>query len=290
MRMRRLVCVLALCGCALAQTADWSAVEKALGRSGKQMPGGVYRFGMPRSDLDVKLDGIKLEAPFALGSWVAFQGDANSAMLMGDLVLTEREIQPVLAKLSASGIQISAIHNHVIGELPHVMYVHVGAHGNPVELAKSVRDALALTGTPNASAGAAGEPKLNFDRAAIEQAMGKTGTLAGDVLQFSFPRPEPIEEGGMKVSPAMGTGIAINFEAAGKGEIATTGDFVLQAEEVNKVIKALKSNGIEVTALHNHMLDENPRLFFLHFWGVGAPAKIAAAMRSGVDATAAAKK
>jgi Domain of Unknown Function (DUF1259) len=290
MRTKCFLFVLVFCGCALAQAPDWGAVEKALGRSGKQLPGGVFRFGMPRSDLDVKLKGIKLEAPFALGSWIAFQADAKSTMLMGDLVLTESEMQPVIAKLSEGGIQISAIHNHVVGETPHVMYVHVGAHGDAVELARSVHEALALTGTPAGGAGTAAEPKLNFDRAAIEQAMGKTGTLAGDVLQFSFARPESIEEGGMRVSPAMGTAIAINFEAAGNGDVATTGDFVLRAEEVNPVIKALKSRGVEVTALHNHMLDETPRLFFLHFGGVGTPAKIAAAMRSGVDATAATKK
>jgi len=275
---------------AFTQNTDWSAVEKALGRTGKQLPGGVIKFGMPRTDLDVRLRGIRLEAPFALGSWVAFMGTPSQAMLMGDLVLTESELQPVIAKLEEGGLQVSAIHNHVVGEVPHVMYTHIGGHGDAAQLAKALHDALALTKTPMPSGAPAATPKLAFDRAVIEQALGRTGTLAGDVLQFSIPRPEKIEEGGMQLSPAMGTGIAINFEAALNGEVATTGDFVLLGDEVNKVIKALKSQGIEVTALHNHMLDDNPRLFFMHFWGVGEPAKIAAAMKAGVDETAASKK
>ncbi len=273
-----------------AQSPDWSAVEKALGRTGKTLPGNVIKFGMPRTDLDVRLHGIKLEAPFALGSWAAFMGSGSQAMLMGDLVLTESELQPVIAKLEEGGLQISAIHNHVVGELPHVMYVHIGGHGDAAQLAQALHDALALTKTPVPSGTPATAPKPAFDRAAIEQALGATGTLAGDVLQFSIPRPETIEEGGMKTPASMGTGIAINFEAAPNREVATTGDFVLVADEVNKVAKTLRASGIEVTALHNHMLDETPRLFFMHFWGVGAPAKIAAAMKAGVDQTAAAKK
>ena len=292
MSKRVFTCVLFLSAVAFAQTpsaatSGWSAVEKALGRTGKVMPGGVLRIGMPRSDLDVRLSGIKLEAPFALGSWIAFQGDPDHAMVMGDLVLTESELAPVIAKLEEGGLEISAIHNHVVGEVPRVMYMHIGGHGSGVSMARALHDALAATKTPIPSSAASTGPKLNYDRAAIESALGKQGTLAGDVLQFTFPRPEPIEEGGMKIPPAMGTGIAINFESAGGGRIAATGDFVLTAEEVNKVIKALTSNGVNVTALHNHMLDETPRLFFMHFWGVGSEVKVASALRAGVDATAA---
>ncbi len=254
------------------------------------MPGGVLRIGMPRSDLDVRLNNIKLEASFALGSWLAFEGNPDHAMVMGDLVLTESELPQVISTLSAGGIDISAIHNHVIGETPRVMYMHIGAHGNGATLARTLHDALSVTKTPMPSASAPATAKLAYDRGAIERAMGKKGTLAGDVLQFSFPRPEPIEEGGMEIPPAMGTGIGINFESAGDGNVATTGDFVLVADEVNKVIKALTSNGVNVTALHNHMLDENPRLFFLHFWGVGSAAKISAAMRAGVNETAAGRR
>src|SRR4051812_44920493 len=146
MRMRVLAPVLLFCVTALAQNpttaqkTDWTSVEKALGRSGKVMPGGVLRVGMPRSDLDVRLNGIKLEAPFALGSWVAFQGATDHAMLMGDLVLTESELAPVIAKLEAGGLQISAIHNHLVGELPRVIYVHVGGDGNGVTMARSLQE------------------------------------------------------------------------------------------------------------------------------------------------------
>jgi hypothetical protein len=273
-----------------SQSPDWSSVEKALGRTGKMMPGGVLRIGMPRSDLDVHLNGIKVEAPFALGSWLAFQGTPEKSMVMGDLVLAESELPAVIAKLEAGGLEVSAIHNHLVGESPRVMYTHIYGHGNGVSFARSLRDALAETKTPIPSGSSAEPPKLAYDRAAIEKVMGKQGTLAGDVLQMSFPRPEDIEESGMKVSSAMGTGIAINFESAGNGNVATTGDFVLLATEVNKVIKALTTNGVTVTALHNHMLNETPRLFFLHFWGIGPESKIAAALRAGVDETAARSK
>jgi biotin operon repressor len=288
-RVLRLSILLLLTSAAFTQNNDWSPVEKALARTGKTLPGGVIKFGMPRSDLDVRLRGVQLQAPFALGSWAAFSGDTNNAMLMGDLVLTEAELQPVIAKLEEGGIQISAIHNHVVGEVPRIMYVHIGGHGKGLELARSLHEALALTKTPTPSAPAAEMPKLPFDRAVIEEVMGATSTQAGEVLQFSIPRKESIEEGGMKVPPAMGTAIAINFQAAPNGQVATTGDFVLLADEVNKVVRALKLNGIEVTALHNHMLDEEPRLFFLHFWGVGPAAKIASAMKSGLEQTAATK-
>jgi Domain of Unknown Function (DUF1259) len=269
------------------QPNEWTVVEKALGRAGKVVPGGVLRIGMPRTDLNVTLNGIKIEAPFALGSWLAFQGAPDHAMVMGDLVLTDSELPKVLAKLESSGVSVAAIHNHLVGENPRVMYVHISAHGDGVALARALHDALAETTTPTPTSAASAEPKLEYDRAAIERLMGKQGNLAGDVLQISFARSEPIEENGMKIPPAMGTGIAINFESAGNGNVATTGDFVLTAAEVNKVIQALTSNGITVTALHNHMLDETPRLFFLHFWGVGPEAKIASALRAGVDATAA---
>ncbi len=295
MRIRVIALVLLFAAFASAQdstpkTTDWSAVEKALGRSGKPMPGGVLRVGMPRTDLDVRLAGVKLEAPFALGSWLAFQGSPDQAMVMGDLVLTETELPQVISKLVQGGLQISAIHNHVVGESPRVMYMHISGHGQGTALASTLHDALAVTKTPMPSASASAQPKLAYDRGAIESSLGKQGTLAGDVLQFSFPRPEQITESGMKIPPAMGTGIAINFESAGNGNVATTGDFVLSAAEVNKVIKALTSNGVSVTALHNHMLDDSPRLFFLHFWGVGPEAKIASAMRAGVDQTAASKQ
>ncbi len=293
--MRTFASLLLLCSVAFAQpspttTTDWSPVEKALGRSGKVMPGGVLRISMPRTDLDVRLSGIKLEAPFALGSWLAFQGGPDHAMVMGDLVLTEGELPQVVSRLSAAAIEISAIHNHVVGETPRVMYMHVSAHGDGVSLARSLHDAISATKTPMPASASASTSKIAYDRAAIEKEMGKEGALAGDVLQFSFSRPEPIEEGGMKIPPAMGTGIGINFESAGSGNVATTGDFVLVADEVNKVIKALTTNGVSVTALHNHMLDETPRLFFLHFWGVGPSTKIAGAMRAAVEATAAGRK
>ncbi|HWR14436.1 MAG TPA: DUF1259 domain-containing protein [Terriglobales bacterium] len=289
--MRAVLLALTL-SCALgahSQQADWSAVEKAMGRQGKPLAGGVIRFGMPRADLKVTLQGVTLQPAFALGSWAAFGGDPKRAMLMGDLVVTVSEMPQVISKLKAGGVEISAIHNHVVGETPRVMYIHIGGHGDAVEMARALHNALAATGTPREAPAASAGAKSPLDRAAIEKAMGKQGTVAGEVLQFSFARPEQIREEGMEVPATMGTSTSINFEPAAQGQVATTGDYVLVGEEVNKVISSLTSNGVAVTALHNHMLNDTPRLFFLHFWGVGEPAKIVSAVRKALDQTASGK-
>ena len=256
---------------ATAQT-DWmSRVGDALGKSGSEMPGGVYRVGLPRTDLKVTLDGVELKAGFALGSWLAFQKMGDDAMVMGDLVLTSEEVNPVMKKLEEGGIEITALHNHLLRNQPFTMYMHVLGRGDPVKLAATLHGALAMSKTPLPGAPAAvaqpsAPPPIDFDTAAVDKILGAKGKNNGGVYQFSIPRAEPIKDGGMEVPEAMGSAIAINFQPTGGGKAAITGDFVLVAKEVNPVLKALRDNGIEVTAVHNHMLDDQPRLFFMHFW------------------------
>jgi Domain of Unknown Function (DUF1259) len=231
------------------------------------MPGDIYRVGLPRTDLKVTLDGIELKAGFALGSWLAFEKMGDSGMVMGDLVLTMDEVSPVMKKLMEAGIEVTALHNHLLRNQPFTMYMHVLGHGDPVKLAAAMHTALAESKTPFVAASPpVPPPPIDLDTAAIDAALGAKGTNSGGVYQFGIPRAEPIKDGGMGVPPAMGSAVAINFQPTGGGKAAITGDFVLLAKEVNPVAKALREHGIEVTALHNHMLDDEPRLFFRHFW------------------------
>src|SRR5260221_4459957 len=251
---------------AVAQ-GEWDGVAKAIGRPGTEMPGGVYRVGIGRSDLTVTLDGVQIKPSLALGSYLAFQKSGKEAMVMGDLVLLQEEVNPVMKKLIEQGIQITAIHNHLLRATPTVMYMHYQGHGDAAKLAAAVRPALQESKTPlEAPAKPASQPAIDLDQAAIEKALGGKGTPNGGVLQFSLPRAEPIKERGMTLPAGLGMGIVINFQPTGGGRAAITGDFVLTAQEVNPVLRALRENGIEVTALHSHMLDEQPRLFFMHFW------------------------
>jgi hypothetical protein len=273
---------------AFTQTATgsaWKSVEDAMGRPGQPQPGDVMRFGMPRKDLHVSLGDVILKAGLALGSWVAFIHTDHGAMVMGDLVLTEDEIGPVMRKLQEGGIEISALHNHLLRESPHVMYLHIAAHGDAVKMAHAIHDAVALTQTPGPEAGGANaqsEP-LGIDQKAIEAALGRSGKVNGGVLQFGVPRAESITEDSMVLPPSMGVATAINFQPTGGAKAAITGDFVLLGKEVNPVMKALRDNGIEVTALHNHMLTEEPRLFFMHFWANDDAVKLAKGLKTALD-------
>src|ERR1700736_1192606 len=248
---------------------DWQTqVGEALGKTGSTAPGGIYRVGLPRTDLKVTLDGVELKAGFALGSWLAFEKMGDRGMVMGDLVLTEAEVNPVMTKLAAGGIEVTALHNHLLRNQPFTMYMHVLGHGDPVKLAAALHTALAESKTPLSPAAvpAAAPPPIDLDTAAIDQALGAKGANNGGVYQFGIPRAEPIKDAGIDVPPPMGSANAINFQPTGGGKAAITGDFVLIAKEVTPVAKALREHGIEVTALHNHMLDDQPRLFFMHFW------------------------
>jgi hypothetical protein len=266
----------------------WAAsVDQALGRAGAAQPGGVRRYGFPRTDLQVTASGVRLAPALALGSWVAFKdaGDGRG-MMMGDLVLTENEVGPVMRALQQGGVMQTALHNHVLHESPRIMYMHIAGHDEPAKLAGVVRAALAQTGTPLEAPGPAPASPLDLDTAAIVRTLGHSGRVNGGVYQVSVPRRETIREGGRDVPPAMGVATAINFQPTGGGKAAITGDFVMLASEVNAVIRALQGNGIEVTALHSHMLTETPRLFFMHFWANDDAVQLARGLRAALDHTA----
>jgi hypothetical protein len=266
--------MLALPVFAVAQGIDTAKIDKALGRSGQKL-GDVYKVGFPRTDLHVSVHGLAIKPGLALGSWAAFTGTDDQAMVMGDLVLLEDELNPVMEKLCSTGFEISAVHNHLIEETPQVVYMHYMGHGPAAQLAVSLKAALAISKTPlDKPAAPAEEAAPPAWVKAVEDSVGRKGTFKGGVLSYGVPRGESVTMGGMTVAPAAGVAEAINFQAADSGTVATTGDFVLTAEEVNPVISELEAYHILVTALHSHMLTEQPRLFFMHFWAVGSPESV----------------
>src|ERR1700675_1246814 len=266
-----------------AQGLDTTKIDQALGRPGQKM-GDVYKIGFPRTDLHVSVQGLAIKPGLALGSWAAFSGTDENAMVMGDLVLLEDELNPVMEKLRSAGFEISAVHNHLINETPHVMYMHYMGHGPAVELANSLQAALAVSKTPlGKPATGSAEPAAPPDWVkTIEDTVGRKGNFRGGVLSFGVPRAEAISMSGMTITPAQGVAESINFQEADTGKAATTGDFVLTAAEVNPVILALEQHHILVTALHSHMLTEEPRLFFMHFWGLGSPESVGAGIAAAL--------
>lgn len=293
MRMFELLIVagVTISGAARGEDILWSKVDKAMGRPAA-VNQDVHRYGFPRTDLNVTLDGVTIKPSLALGGWVAFKPMGSQAMVMGDLVLLETEIEPVMAKLIEGGLDITAIHNHLLRASPATFYMHVGGHGDPVKMAAVIHDALAVSKTPmTAPAAPATPPAVDLDSAQIEQIIGVKGQANGGVLQFNVPRRDAVTMEGMQMAPVgpMGVAEAINFQPTGNGKAAITGDFVLTDIEVNPVLKTLRSNGIDVTALHSHMLMENPRLFFMHFWANDDAIRLAKGLRAALDKAAVAK-
>jgi hypothetical protein len=276
---------------ASAQAVNWDKVDAAFGRKGA-VSGEVHRYGFPRTDLNVTLDGVTIKPALALGGWVAMKPAHGGAMVMGDLVLLEAEINPVLTALIQNGLEITAIHNHVLRGNPATFYMHVGGHGDPEKLATTIVQALQSSKTPLAPpTPPAQQPAVDLDTAQLDQIIGAKGNANGGVYQFGVPRRDPVKEAEMELAPAgpMGVATAINFQPTGTGKAAITGDFVLTAEEVQPVIKELRAAGIEVTAIHSHMLDEQPRLIFMHFWANDDAQKLARGIRAALDKTARAK-
>ena len=274
-----------------AQEIDWSKVDEAFGRK-PAVAGDVHRYAFPRADLTVTLDGVTIKPALALGGWVAFKPAHGGAMVMGDLVLLEPEINPVMTALIQNGLEITAIHNHILRGSPATFYMHVGGHGDPAKMATAILQALQSSKTPLApSTAPVSQPAVDLDTAQLDRIIGVKGTANGGVYQFAVPRRDPVTEGGMKLEPAgpMGVATAIGFQPTGGGKAAITGDFVLAGEEVNPVIKALRESGIEVTAIHSHMLTEQPRLIFMHFWANDDAVKLAKGLRAALDKTASAK-
>jgi hypothetical protein len=292
MMKHKLLCTILLLSTSLfAQTAiDWTQVESALGRKGALQPGNVYKFALPRTDLKVKVGDVSVKPALALGGWLAFSGTGEECIVMGDLVVTESEVPAVVDAALKHQFAITAIHNHVLNETPRILYMHVGGHFVApahnvcvVNVAQGMKDVLAASHVPAEGSNLTAEISTPINSAPIEQALDAKGKVNGGVLQFAIPRTGDISMHGMPVPPAMGTATAINFQPAGGTRMAVTGDFVMTGEEVPKVMKALHDGGIEPTALHSHMIDEEPRLFFMHFWAVGDATKLATTLRTALD-------
>jgi hypothetical protein len=262
---------------------QWTDVATALGRAGTMQPGDVYKVAFPRSDLDVVANGVKIKPALALGSWIAFVPDGDHAMVMGDLVLLESEFNPVFDILEAGGIEPTAVHNHLLGESPRIVYLHFAGHGDAVKLAETLHRALAATKTPVGSPPAATPQPVDLPTADLDAIMKASGKSNGGVYQFSIPRAADVVEHGVILPPAMGTATAINFQPTGNGKAAISGDFVMVAGEVSKVIRALGRGGIQITALHSHMLDEQPRLIFMHFWANADARELAKTVRAALN-------
>src|SRR5947207_7996798 len=229
-----------------AQEIDWKKVDAALGKTAN-VSSEVHRYGFPRSDLQVTVDGVAIRPALALGGWAAFMPMRGEAMVMGDLVLLETEINPVMAKLLEGGIDITAVHNHLLRANPETFYMHIGGHGDPVKMAEVIRSALALSKTPlNAAPPASPATAVDLDTAQLDQIIGVKGQANGGVYQFNVPRRDSITETGMTVPIAMGSANAINLQPTGAGKAAVTGDFVITGDEVNPMIRTLRANGIEV--------------------------------------------
>lgn len=267
--------------------ATRAAIEDALGRKGTPNPGAVIKFGFPRSDLQVVVNGVTIRPAFALGSWVAFQRISDHAMVMGDLVLLSPEVESVMASLQQNGIEQTALHNHLLGESPRVMYMHIRAIGNPARIARAIRTALEFTATPLGPPAAAIATTVDLDTVEIARALKASGKSNGGVFQVTIPRREKVLDERHEVAPSMGIATSLNFQPTGAGKAAVTGDFVLLAREINPVLWALSENGIQVTAIHSHMVEETPHLFFMHFWGNDDAVKLARGLRTALDLTGA---
>ena len=294
MKARHIACALVLFGTlagapatASAADPDWKAVEQALGKPGQMQPGDVFRVGMPRTDLNVTVKGVPVKPGFALGSYAAFKQIGDRAMVMGDLVLLDQEVPAVMSGLFSGGLEVTAVHNHVNEVSPHVLYMHYEGHGDALQLARALRQALSASATPlgaPATPAPAGAPTL--DTKQIEQGLGRTGReVAAGVFQVTVPRAEAITENGTPLLPAMGVVTVLNFQPVADGKAAITGDFVLLDREVNPVARALRQHGVDVTAIHNHGLLDTPRLFYMHFWAVDEPGKLATALKAALDQT-----
>jgi hypothetical protein len=269
-----------------AASPDWDAVGEAIGKSGEEMEGDVYRVNMPRSDLSVTSEGVDVKPGLALGSYAAFKstGD-NEALLLGDLVLTEDEYNDVISRLQKGGIEQTAVHKHLLGESPAIWWTHIKGTGDPVEMAETVNAALQLTGTPLSESGDSGSEDLGFDTDQLDEVIGHTGKTEGGIYKYSIGRAESVTMDGIELNPPMGVATMINFQPTGEGQAAINGDFVMTEEEVNPVVEALRENGIEVVALHNHTLNEEPRLFYMHFWANDDAETLAQGLRAALDET-----
>ena len=265
---------------------DWETVGQAVGKEGELMAGDVYRINLPRGDLNVTSGGVTIQPGFALGSYTAFKqtGD-DEALVMGDLVLTEEEYNRVISRLQEGGIEQTAVHKHLLEESPAIWWTHIHGQGEPVEMAETIRAALDLTGTPLSGGGGSGSQDLGIDTGRLDEILGHTGRTDGGIYKYNIGRAESVTLHGTELNPPLGVATVLNFQPTGNGNAAINGDFVMTEKEVNPVIRALRENGIEVVSLHNHTLDEEPRLFYMHFWANDDAETLARGLRVALNET-----
>ena len=260
---------------------DSIALNNVFGKKGT-VTGNVYKITYPRSDLKVKVGDFNVAPGLALGTWVGIISMGDHAMMMGDLVLLDSEVPKVINKLMEQNLEVTAIHNHLINETPAVKYIHYHGEGNATELAQKIKAVLEVTGTPLITPSTQNQAQVDWSK--VTAILGTTGKQNGILLSYTFPRNEETKESGMEMPPAMGMATAINFQMSGI-QAAITGDFVLLADEVNPVVKTLTENGIMPTAIHSHMLHDEPRLFMMHFWAIDNPEKLAKGLKAALDKT-----
>lgn len=272
-------------GLSFAQQTDWSTIETVFGKKGN-IQDDVFKITFPRYDLKVKVGSFSIAPSLALTSWIGFMKMGAQATMMGDLVLLDSEVAGVISKLVAVNLEITAEHNHLINEIPAVKYLHFSGTGDAVKLAEAVKSVIAVTATSLTPPPAIPQSEIT-EWPNIEAILGK-GKRTGNILQFGFPRNEKLTDNGMEMPPYMGMATAINFQiepGSNQNRAAITGDFVLLADEVNPVVKMLTEHHITVTALHNHMLYDSPRLFMMHFWAVGDPENLAKGLKAALGLT-----
>jgi hypothetical protein len=263
--------------------APWDSVGRILRTSGSATAG-YYRYSWPRRDITLRIGDVTVSPALALGAWAGFSGDAANATVMGDLVLTSVEVQPVLAELTRQRLAVTAIHNHLVGEDPKITYVHFHAEGNPVALAGRLDRVLELTGAPRPVTAAAPQP-VTIDTALVFNTLGLRGRAQGAVAQVSVVLiPETVTLHGRTVTPALGYGTPINIQMVSADRAVATGDFSVLAAKVAPVFEALASHGITATALHSHLIGEEPKLYYMHFWADASLIEVLRGLRAALDA------
>lgn len=276
-------------GIAAADTQDgdginWDEVGEAIGKEGERKEDDVYKIEFPRTDLEVSAQDVEIEPALALGSWVGFtQMNESETLLLGDLVLTEDEYNQALSTLQEGGIQQTAIHKHLPDLSTPLWWTHIEGIGDPVELAQTINDALAETDTPMEESGDSEEADLALDTDQLDEIIGHEGEVDSGVYKYSIGLDQSVTTEGVEVPTSMGTATVLGFQPLGDGQAAINGDFAMIADEVNPVIRALRENGIQAVSLHNHMLEEEPQLFFMHFWATDDATTLAEGLRAALD-------
>ncbi|MBI4542449.1 MAG: DUF1259 domain-containing protein [Gemmatimonadetes bacterium] len=269
--------------CQASLGAPWDSVGRILRTSGAAT-GGYYRYGWPRHDLTLRIGDVTVSPALALGAWAGFAGDPADATIMGDLVLTSDELKPVLAELARQRIAVTAIHNHLVGEAPPITYVHFHAQGNAPQLAVGLDRVLAVTGTPRPVAAAPPQP-VTIDTALVFGTLGLTGRAQGAVAQMSTVLVlGSVTLHGRPVTPALGYGSPINIQLVGPERAVATGDFAVLGSKVAPVLEALMAHGITATAVHSHLVNEQPTIYYMHFWADGRLPDVLRGLRAALDA------